>query len=137
MKRPMILATAIAATMLFAACGSSSDKTTATTTVTYKLSMPADGPFGSMQTTTTTAPDFNRWVARWCEVTPGMSRDQAIAIMGAPTNDAYSDTISWDYRELGFTAFLRSDNTIWQTQYGRDELSDAQRASLTCPSPRR
>ncbi len=75
------------------------------------------------------------WPARWCQAQPGITRDQLVSIMGAPTNSLPTQ-MSWSNDHYQFNAFLEDDGTVRQLDTNEYSYSAAEKASEPCRSIR-
>ena len=86
-----------------------------------------------------TAAEVKQWPEKWCQVRPGMTKDEVVEIMGEPT-DEYEGTnpqVSYDAYEYGFTAFFGVDGTVRQLDINTIDLSEEQIAAIPCEETRK
>lgn len=88
----MLRAAAVAALLALAACG---------------------GTDASSGPKAVTAAEAQTWPAKWCQTSPGMTRDQVVAIMGEPT-ERFTESFKWLAFEFRYSAFFDSDGTARQ-----------------------
>jgi len=77
------------------------------------------------------------WIEAWCEVKVGQTRDQAIAIMGEPTDeftaaDDAEPQIGWGLGPYDFTAFLDTDGIVRSLSADYDSLGSSDLAKMPC-----
>lgn len=136
-RTALIALTAIAA-LLLAACASAStpDASTpnASATPTSSVVPAAAGDQSA------TADQAKAWAGKWCDVQPGMTRAQAIEIMGAPTKsfplESGTPQLSWYAYQWAFTAFMDADDNVRQLDVNAAQLTDAEKSSITCDTTR-
>jgi hypothetical protein len=75
------------------------------------------------------------WLAKWCQVQPGNTKEQLLAIMGPPTTDAIT-SLSWSTPRLRLGAFLDPDGTVRQLDITLDSPSEAEKAAPKCAALR-
>jgi hypothetical protein len=75
------------------------------------------------------------WPAKWCAAQPGMTKDQIVNLMGAPTS-ASATSITWSDDHYRFYAFMESDGTARQLDINKADLSDAEKKALQCADVR-
>ena len=71
------------------------------------------------------------WLTKWCQVQPGNTREQLLAIMGPPTTDA-TTSLSWSKQRLHLGAFLAPDGTVKQLDTTLDSPTEAEKAAPRC-----
>lgn len=76
------------------------------------------------------------WPAKWCRVKPGMTSTAAQRVMGAPSLRLPGE-LQWGFREYGFTAFVNARGRIVRLQADTTDLSQGQRAAISCAPMRR
>ncbi|WP_322937864.1 nuclear transport factor 2 family protein [Nocardioides bizhenqiangii] len=77
------------------------------------------------------------WLASWCSVQTGMSRDEAIALMGEPTSelgieDDADPQLHWSLGAYDFTVFLDTDDIVTSFGGNYDSLGESDLAQLPC-----
>lgn len=80
------------------------------------------------------------WVTNWCTVAPGMSRGEAMELMGEPTGsflDADVPRVEWIKGPASFIGYLNADEvTFRRLQMDTSRLSAADRTRLKCAASR-
>jgi hypothetical protein len=71
------------------------------------------------------------WPTKWCQAQPGITREQLVSIMGAPTS-AFPTQMSWSDDHYQFNAFLNEDSTVKQLDINLASLTQAEKAGLGC-----
>jgi hypothetical protein len=82
-----------------------------------------------------------RWLAAWCELDPSMTREQVVALMGAPSGeytvaDGGEPQLWWARRQYDFRVYLDVDGSVLELVGDYDALGAGDRASLPCPELR-
>lgn len=83
-----------------------------------------------------------RWLASWCDLALGATREETIAAMGEPSGtyslqDGGEPQLYWAADQFDFRAYLDPvDDTVTDLVGDYDALSAEDRASLTCPELR-
>lgn len=77
------------------------------------------------------------WLSAWCDVQIGMTRDEAIAVMGEPTSeygveDDSDPQLNWSLGPYDFTAFLDTDDVVTSFHGDYDSLGESDLAQLPC-----
>lgn len=77
------------------------------------------------------------WLSAWCSVEIGMTRDEAIAIMGEPTSefgieDDATPQLNWSLSAYDFTVFLDTDEVVTRFGGNYDDLGESDLAQLPC-----
>jgi len=77
------------------------------------------------------------WLAAWCSVQIGMTRDEAVALMGEPTyeygiEDDSTPQLNWSLGAYDFTVFLDTDDVINEFGGSYDDLGESDLAQLPC-----
>lgn len=82
--------------------------------------------------------DPRTWPDQWCTLQIGDTPERAVELMGEPTNDhrESSGSMSWDWREYQFNAFLGSDDRIRQLDINATQLSMHQVRMIGCAGTR-
>jgi len=75
------------------------------------------------------------WPARWCDVQPGATREQLVAIMGPATNKSPT-TMTWSAHQYQFNAFFDANGAVKQLDINTYALSKAEQAALKCDTIR-
>ena len=75
------------------------------------------------------------WPAKWCQAQPGNTKEELIAIMGAPTGSSPT-TMSWSAHQYQFNAFFDSKGKVEQLDINTHSLSAAEQAALKCETIR-
>ena len=88
------------------------------------------------------AADTDRWLANWCNVSPGMTVKEADALMGNHTGEFLGDDqpnpqVEWSAGGFSFTAFLDTNEKIRQLDTNETNLGAEDKAKLKCESTRR
>jgi len=73
----------------------------------------------------------DKWPVKWCQAQPGNTREEIVAIMGAPTNSSPT-TMTWSAHQYQFNAFFDSNGKIRQLDINPYSLSPAEQAALPC-----
>ena len=71
------------------------------------------------------------WSAKWCQASPGNTKEQLVGIMGAATFTT-DTTLTWSAYQYQFNAFLDPDGTVRQLDVNTHSLSEAEQAAFTC-----
>ena len=71
------------------------------------------------------------WSAKWCQASPGNTKEQLIGIMGAATFTT-DTTLTWSAYQYQFNAFLDPDGTVRQLDVNIHSLSEAEQAAFAC-----
>ena len=71
------------------------------------------------------------WPNGWCNAKPGMTKDQLVGLMGAPTN-ATATTLAWSDNHYRFYAFMDSDGTAKQLDINQADLTPMEKQALKC-----
>lgn len=77
------------------------------------------------------------WLGAWCNVQIGMTRDEAIALMGDPTYEAgieddSTPQLNWHLSAYDFTVFLDTDDVVTSFGGNYDSLGESDLAQLSC-----
>lgn len=77
------------------------------------------------------------WLASWCSVEIGMTRDEAIAVMGEPTTeygieDDSDPQLNWSLGAYDFTVFLDTDDVVTGFGGDYDSLGESDLAQMPC-----
>lgn len=77
------------------------------------------------------------WLAAWCDVQIGMTRDEAVALMGEPTHEAgieddSTPQLTWSLSAYDFTVFLDTDGVVDRFGGNYDSLGESDLAQLPC-----
>jgi len=77
------------------------------------------------------------WLAAWCNVQIGMTRDEAVALMGEPTHEAgieddSTPQLNWSLSAYDFTVFLDTDDVVDSFGGNYDSLGESDLAQLPC-----
>jgi len=77
------------------------------------------------------------WLASWCSVQIGMTRDETVTLMGDPTNeygieDDSSPQLNWSLGAYDFTVFLDTDDVVNGFGGSYDSLGESDLAQLPC-----
>jgi len=75
------------------------------------------------------------WPVKWCQAQPGNTREQIVAIMGAPTGTSPT-TIMWSAHQYQFNAFFDGKGTMEQLDVNTYSLSAAEKAAFKCETIR-
>lgn len=83
-----------------------------------------------------------RWLDNWCSVKVGMTRDEAVALMGEPTveygpEETSYPQVGWEQGGYSFVGFLDTNGAVRTLQGRYDNLGAADREQVTCPEVRR
>lgn len=96
-------------------------------------------PAPAVQRATPQEPDaaaVAEWPAKWCgDVHVGNARADVVATMGTPT-ESYADQDQWDGFGYHFTAFYDETGTVSQLDINTIQMSDSQKAKVTCDETR-
>jgi hypothetical protein len=68
---------------------------------------------------------------KWCNATPGATREQLLALMGKPVT-ALDTQLIWEAPPFRFLAFLDANGTAKQLEISTHDLSESQIAALPC-----
>jgi|GEM_PF-6870022 len=79
----------------------------------------------------------DEWLASWCSVQIGMTRDEAVELMGEPTNeygieDDSTPQMNWSLGAYDFTVFLDTDDVINEFGGNYDDLGESDLGQLPC-----
>lgn len=82
-----------------------------------------------------------RWVAAWCDLSPDMSRQEIVTLMGEPSGeytvaDGGEPQLWWAQDQYDFRAYLDVDGSVLELVGDYDALGQDDRARLTCPELR-
>ncbi len=95
--------------------------------------------------TSSDAPDGEsgpaRWVAAWCSLSPQMTRDEIVALMGEPSgeytvSDGGEPQLWWAQDQYDFRVYLDVDDSVLELVGDYDALGAEDRALLPCPELR-
>ena len=95
--------------------------------------------------TSTDAPDGEsgpaRWIAAWCSLSPQMTRDEIVALMGEPSgeytvSDGGEPQLWWAQDQYDFRVYLDVDDSVLELVGDYDALGAEDRALLPCPELR-
>ena len=128
----------IAATVglaLVGGCSATSSAAPTPATVTVTAAPAAAVPTTTSAKPTISASDAATWPAKWCSVQPGATVAALDSVMG-PSTGRSDGQESWSYREYGFYAFFAVDGTVRQLDINQSQLTDAEKAALTCAAIR-
>ena len=81
-----------------------------------------------------TAAEVKQRPEKWCQVQPGMTKDEVIEIMGEPTGQfaGTNPQLNYDAFEYGFTAFFGVDGTVRQLDANTINLTPEQVEAIPC-----
>ncbi len=77
----------------------------------------------------------DNWATNWCQAMPGNTREQLIALMGAPTLEP-PNQLSWTAHTAHYTAFMNADGVAKQLDTSTSGMSDDAIAALKCKPTR-
>jgi hypothetical protein len=82
-----------------------------------------------------------RWVAAWCSLSPRMTRDEIVALMGEPSgeytvSDGGEPQLWWAQDQYDFRVYLDVDDSVLELVGDYDALGAEDRALLPCPELR-
>jgi hypothetical protein len=75
------------------------------------------------------------WPVKWCQAQPGNTREELVAIMGAPTGTSPT-TMSWSAHQYQFNAFFDATGKVRQLDVNTYSLSAAEQGALRCETIR-
>jgi hypothetical protein len=75
------------------------------------------------------------WPNKWCDAKPGMTKDQIVGLMGAPTT-ATATSLAWSDNHFRFYAFMDSDGTAKQLDINQADLTAMEKQGLKCKAVR-
>ena len=82
-----------------------------------------------------------RWVAAWCSLSPQMTRDEIVALMGEPSgeytvSDSGEPQLWWAQDQYDFRVYLDVDDSVLELVGDYDALGTDDKALLACPELR-
>ncbi len=85
--------------------------------------------------------DVARWVDAWCDLDPDMSREEIVALMGAPSGeytvaDGGEPQLWWARDQYDFRVYLDVDGSVLELIGDYDALGADDKALLPCPELR-
>lgn len=84
------------------------------------------------------AATVKQWPRYWCGVRPGVTRQEAIFIMGKPTSQSTgaNSQANWYAYGYGFSAFFDVNDRVRQLDWNPSQLTAAERSAIKCPETR-
>lgn len=78
------------------------------------------------------------WPSAWCDVQPGMSREEVEGLMGEPTSVDEDGTMSWSWRNYLLIAFLDANDKVSSLLNNNDGIimTAEESASFHCEANR-
>jgi len=126
-RRVSAVIVALAVALAVTGCGQSSEEK-ASSTVQKALE-----DAGMQVPDTVSKETVKEWPAKFCSLTVGMTRDEAVAVMGKPTssyNDSTANQDTWEGWGIDLTAFYDIDDHVNQLDDSTGE------ANLPCDKTR-
>ena len=79
----------------------------------------------------------DQWVANWCSLQIGMTKEQTVEVMGPQTeefdvSDDSTPQYGWSQGPYSFTAFFDTDNLLNRFYANYDDLGQSDLAQMPC-----
>ena len=87
------------------------------------------------------SPASARWLGAWCALSPDLTRDEIVDLMGPPSgeytvSDGGEPQLWWARDQYDFRVYLDVDGSVLELVGDYDALSEEDRAHLPCPELR-
>lgn len=73
--------------------------------------------------------------AKWCQATPGSTKEELVAVMGPPAGTS-GETMTWAAGHYRFYAFLDASGHVKQLDTNTSALSESEKAAMKCDTIR-